>query len=83
MNDKRKNEMHQKNEDTNKGIGQKIKCNVTECTHNCIEDSTCRLECIKVGVMSDKVKANNEDETCCNSYNFGGDLNKTEITGRD
>ena len=33
--------------------------------------------------MSDKVKASNEDETCCNSYDLGGDLNKSEITGRD
>ena len=83
MSDKRKEQINQKNEETNKGIGQKIKCNVSECTHNCIEDSTCRLECIKVGVMSDKVNAKCEDETCCNSYDFGGDLNKTEITGRD
>lgn len=80
MKDKQKNKNQ---ESSNQGIGQKINCNVSDCTHNCIDDSTCRLESIKVGVMSDKVKANCEDGTCCNSYNFCGDLNETEITGRD
>ena len=26
----------------------RIKCNVTKCVHNCIEDSTCRLDSIVV-----------------------------------
>ena len=51
--------------------------------HNCINDSTCRLESIKVGIMSDYTKAKSEDGTCCRSYDFGGDLNETEVTGRD
>ena len=78
-----KKEIDEKNKQTDIGIGQKIKCNVTDCMHNCIDDSTCRLESIKVGIMSDKPKANCEDGTCCTSYNFGGDLNETEVTGRD
>ena len=28
--------------------GNKIKCNVVKCVHNCIDDSTCRLNTIKV-----------------------------------
>jgi hypothetical protein len=71
------------NDDKNNGIGQKIKCNVTDCMHNCIDDSTCRLECINVGIMNEKSKAKTEDDTCCNSYNFCGDLNEKDITGRN
>lgn len=35
---------------------QKIDCNVTNCTHNCIEDSTCRLNKIQVSPMRYKRK---------------------------
>lgn len=60
---------------------QKIKCNVTDCLHNCIDDSSCRLDCIKVGIMSNKTKAKCEDGTCCTSYDFGSNLNESEKTG--
>ena len=73
----------QRNEQLNQGIGQKIKCGVTDCVHNCIEDSTCRLECITVNVSSDRRHANEIDGTCCKSYYSAGDLNKVEIVGRD
>lgn len=72
-----------KNEEMDKGIGQKIKCGVTDCIHNCIDDSTCRLECITVNVVSNRRHASDIDGTCCKSYYNGGDLNKAEITGRD
>ena len=51
--------------------------------HNCIDDSTCRLECIQVNVMSDKSHAGCKDNTACKSYTYGGDLNVSEMTGRD
>lgn len=76
-------EIERKNKETEEGIGQKIKCGVTDCMHNCIDDSTCRLECIKVNVMSDRSKASCKDGTACCSYDFGGDLNEAEMTGRD
>ncbi len=72
-----------KNAETTKGVGQKIKCGVTDCMHNCIDDSTCRLECIQVNVMSDKSHAGCKDNTACKSYTYGGDLNVSEMTGRD
>lgn len=75
--------IEKKNEETQKGIGQKIKCSVADCTHNCLEDSTCRLECIKVSVMKDRPEAKCEEGTACCSYDFGGDLNQAEMTGRD
>ena len=75
--------LKRKNEELSKGIGQKIKCGVTDCMYNCIEDSTCRLECITVNVSSDRKHASEIDGTCCKSYYNAGDLNQTEITGRD
>ena len=60
--------LKRKNEELSKGIGQKIKCGVTDCMHNCIEDSTCRLECITVNVSSDRNHASEIDGTCCKSY---------------
>lgn len=62
---------------------QKIMCGVTDCIHNCIDDSTCRLESIKVNVSSGNDKAGSEEGTCCKSYDYAGDLNEVEITGRD
>lgn len=76
MNSDRKEEQKQEG-------SQKIECGVRECVHNCIEDSTCRLNCIKVNVMNEKNKAECPDETCCKSYHYAGDLNVAEITGRD
>lgn len=69
-------------EDLKKG-SQKIKCGVTDCVHNCIDDCTCRLDSIKINVSYDKSKACCTDETCCKSYDYAGDLNQVEITGRD
>lgn len=61
----------------------RIKCNVTDCVHNCIYDSTCRLNSIKVGIMNEKNKAASVEGTCCKSYDYAGDLNESEVTGRD
>ncbi len=65
----------------NKNKDQKIICGVTDCIHNCSLDSSCRLDCIKVNVSNDKTKAECEDGTCCRSYDFGGNLNESEILG--
>lgn len=64
---------------------QKIKCNVGECVHNCIQDCTCRLEKIQVCPCSSKLEEDSlpRDKTACASYQNAGDLNITEITGRD
>ncbi len=78
MNDKEKNK-HEHYEEGN----QKIKCGVTDCIHNCIDDCTCRLDSIKVNVVSDQTKACSKDGTCCKSYDYAGDLNEVEVTGRD
>ncbi|CCZ56229.1 unknown [Clostridium sp. CAG:1219] len=64
---------------------QKIKCNVSECVHNCIEDCSCRLEKIQVCPCTSKIDegAPQRDKTACASFYNAGDLNVTEITGRD
>ena len=50
--------------------GQKIKCDVAECSHNCIKDSTCMLNEISVCNCSyDKTKDTLKD-TACSSYEF-------------
>ena len=50
--------------------GQKIKCDVVECTHNCIKDSTCMLDEISVCNCSyDKTKDPLKD-TACGSYQY-------------
>ncbi len=69
----------------NKENDQKIKCNVSRCLHNCIEDCTCRLEKIQVCPCSSKLNedALPRDTTACASYQNAGDLNIVEITGRD
>ena len=60
----------------------KIKCNVAKCVHNCIDDSTCRLDSIIVcECMNDKKSKKREDQTACGSYNYCGDLNKNERLG--
>lgn len=60
----------------------KIKCNVTKCAHNCIDDSTCRLDSIMVcECVNDKNSKMKEDQTACGSYYYCGDLNKSEILG--
>ncbi len=62
---------------------QKIECNVAHCAHNCIEDCTCRLDKIQVCPCNTKANESADDTTACASYKFCGDLNVTEITGRD
>lgn len=62
---------------------QKIQCNVAHCTHNCIDDSTCRLDKILVSSCTTKANESANDTTACASYHYCGDLNVTEIVGRD
>ena len=62
---------------------QKILCNVAHCTHNCIEDSTCRLNKILVSPCTTKANESADETTSCASYKYCGDLNIAEITGRD
>lgn len=54
---------------------QKIGCNVNECTHNCIEDATCKLDKIQVTPCGGKGSKTPEDETACGNYLFSGNLN--------
>lgn len=67
----------------NKKVSPKIQCNVVDCMHNCVENCTCRLDTIQVCNCSGEKYAKHEDGTACSSYNYAGDLNETEITGRD
>lgn len=69
----------------NKEYDQKIRCNVGGCIHNCVLDSTCRLEKIQVCPCTSKLSddALPRDKTACASYENAGDLNYVEITGRD
>ena len=60
----------------------RIKCNVAKCAHNCIDDSTCRLNSIKVcECMNDNKSKKREDQTACGSYEYVGNLNKYEVLG--
>ena len=60
----------------------RIKCNVAKCVHNCIDDSTCRLNSIKVcECMNDKNSKEREEQTACGSYEYSGNLNQSEILG--
>jgi len=55
----------------NKNPGdQKIKCNVSDCTHNCIENSTCRLEEIQVCPCSHNATKDALKDTACSSYEY-------------
>ncbi len=63
---------------------ERIRCNVSKCVHNCIDDSTCRLDTIKVcECMNDKKSKRSEDQTACGSYRFIGNMNEAEILGRN
>ena len=54
----------------------KIQCNVNDCSHNCNEDCTCRLETIKVCPCPNLPNTDKaEDQTACSMYNYCGDLN--------
>lgn len=54
---------------------QKIECNVVQCTHNSVEDCTCRLDAIKVCPGGSKASQNFKEDTACSSYDYAGDLN--------
>lgn len=73
--------MSNKNKEQFKGNGQKINCNVSECTFNCLEDSTCRLDSIKVCNCSSNKTKDPLKDTACGSYEYSGNLNIEEITG--
>lgn len=60
---------------------QKIECNVTECSHNCLEDCTCKLDRIQVCPCRVKGDKTPEDETACAMYSYSGNLNSKEIIG--
>lgn len=62
---------------------QKIQCTVSDCAHNCLEDSTCRLEKIQVCPCGHKGNAEKQEDTLCGSYHFAGNLNAKEILGGD
>lgn len=49
---------------------QKIKCNVCDCTHNRLEDSTCRLKQIQVCPCSGTPTKNAIKDTACASYEY-------------
>ncbi|MBR5227478.1 MAG: DUF1540 domain-containing protein [Clostridia bacterium] len=49
---------------------QKIKCNVSDCTHNRLEDSTCRLETIQVCPCGSKTTTDPLKDTACASYEY-------------
>lgn len=49
---------------------QKIKCNVSDCTHNCIKDSTCKLEQIQVCPCSSSITKDALKDTACASYEY-------------
>lgn len=61
---------------------QKIECTVSSCAHNCLEDSTCRLDRIKVKPTTLENSKNSENQTLCGSYNNIGELNTVERIGR-
>lgn len=57
----------------------KIECNVSKCVHNSIEDSSCRLDTIRVCECSnDRKSVKREDQTSCGSYEYCGNLNMKE-----
>ncbi len=60
---------------------QKIECNVTSCVHNCIDDSTCRLEKIQVAPCDLKGDKTADKETLCSQYRYTGNLNVEEKSG--
>lgn len=54
---------------------QKIECNVSNCTHNAIQDCTCKLDRIQVSPCSNKGTKTSEDETLCSMYLYAGHMN--------
>lgn len=66
-----------------KVVTPKIECNVVDCMHNCIENSTCKLDAIRVCNCTGDKYAKKEDGTACSSYDYAGDLNEEGVSGRD
>ncbi|MDD2376945.1 MAG: DUF1540 domain-containing protein [Clostridia bacterium] len=57
---------------------QKIQCTVTECAHNCLEDSTCRLDKILVSHGLTRSDESSKDDTACGMFLFVGKSNAEE-----
>lgn len=57
---------------------QKIECNVSSCAHNCLEDSTCRLDRIMINPCSSTKDKMSVEQTICGSYNYVGNMNIVE-----
>lgn len=55
--------------------GIRIGCNVSTCAHNCIEDSTCRLDKIKVCRCVPTETGDADIDTACHSYKYVGTEN--------
>lgn len=62
---------------------QKIECSVVDCAHNCIDDSTCRLNKIRVCPKSASNLVEDVNGSLCGSYHYIGDQNVVDITGMD
>lgn len=69
---------NQESKQTQQSGNQKIGCNVTSCMHNCIDDSTCRLDQINVTPCGMNGNKTPEGETACGSYHYAGNLNVEE-----
>lgn len=61
---------------------QKIECNVSSCAHNCLEDSTCRLDRIMVKPCLGVQDKTPEGQTACGSYFYIGQMNIVQRLGR-
>ena len=61
---------------------QKIECSVSSCAHNCLEDSTCRLDRIMVKPCYLNQSRTPDGETACGSYFYVGKMNIVERLGR-
>lgn len=49
---------------------QRIKCTVSECMHNSVQDSSCRLKSINVSPCSSDVNKDPKASTACLSYKY-------------
>ena len=57
-----------------KEIGhQKIKCSVTDCTHNCTPEKVCSLNEISICNCHEEKTANPLKDTACASYKYQGE----------
>lgn len=69
------------NSEESKSQSQQIGCNVSNCTHNDIDSSTCKLDAIRVSPCKLHGEKTPEDQTACASYYYSGDLNSEEKKG--